>query len=339
MKALILNDDDDLARLKLVERPILEPQRQQVLIRLRAAALNYRDVEIARGSYHTRFPAGLVPLSDGVGDVIAVGADVTRAKVGDRVSGTFWQRWVAGPFDMAETGYQLGGPLDGMLGEYALLDEQGLVHVPATLSDAEAATLPCAAVTAWHSLVSEGGLRAGETVLLQGTGGVSLFALQFAKASGARAIVTSSSDDKLAQAQALGAYATINYRRTPDWAAAALDLTDGRGVDHVLEVGGPASFAQSLRATRLGGQISVIGYLGGTEGAINPLDIFRRQLRVRGIPVGSRASFETMNRAIAANDIKPVIGRRFFWKEAAEALAALEGGAGFGKVVLDFEPS
>lgn len=339
MKALILNDDGDLARLKLVERPIPVPQRQQVLIRLRAAALNYRDVEIARGSYHTRFPAGLVPLSDGVGDVVVVGADVTRAKVGDRVSGTFWQRWVAGPFDMAETGYQLGGPLDGMLGEYALLDEQGLVHVPATLSDAEAAALPCAAVTAWHSLVSEGGLRAGDTVLLQGTGGVSLFALQFAKASGARAIVTSSSDDKLAQAQALGADATINYRRTPDWAAETLKLTDGRGVDHVLEVGGPSSFAQSLRATRLGGQISVIGYLGGTEGAINPLDIFRRQLRVRGIPVGSRASFETMNRAIAANGIKPVIGRRFFWEEAAEALAALEDGAGFGKVVLDFEPS
>ncbi|POR49952.1 zinc-dependent alcohol dehydrogenase family protein [Bosea psychrotolerans] len=339
MKAIILDDGTGLERLRCVQRPIPEPARQQVVIRVKAASLNYRDVEIARGSYHTSFPTPLVPLSDGVGEVVAIGSDVTRVKVGDRVCGTFWQRWVAGGFEMAQAAYQLGGPLDGMLREYACLDEQGVVPAPAHLSHAEAATLPCAAVTAWHSLVTEGALKPGDTVLVQGTGGVSLFALQFALAAGARVIATSSSDEKLAQARTLGAFAGINYRRSPNWAEAVLELTGGQGVDQVVEVGGPQSFAQSLHATRRGGQISIIGYLGGTEGAINPLDIFRRQLRVRGIPVGSRASFEAMNRAISATRLTPVIARRFDWMDIAEALAFLESGTHFGKVVLEFPDS
>jgi NADPH:quinone reductase-like Zn-dependent oxidoreductase len=334
MKAIALCNQPGIDNLIVVDRPMPQPRRQEVLIRVRATSLNYRDVEIVRGTYHTTFPLPLIPLSDGVGEVVAIGDGVTRVKVGDRVCSTFWQRWIGGSFDMAEPSYQLGGPLDGLLAEYALLDEQATVPAPAHLSDVEAATLPCAAVTAWHALVTEGALKAGETVLVLGTGGVSVFALQFAKCAGARVLVTSSSDEKIQRAKALGADAGVNYRDHPDWAEEILKLTDGRGVDHVLEVGGPESFAQSLRAVRRGGQINVIGYLGGTEGVINPLDIFRRQVRVRGIPVGSRASFEAMNRAIAVNQLRPVIHRTYEWTDVGHALHDLESGAHFGKLVL-----
>jgi NADPH:quinone reductase-like Zn-dependent oxidoreductase len=336
MKALAIEGAFGLDNLRAVELPAPEPRRHEVIIRVKAAALNYRDLEIVRGTYHTRFPLPLVPLSDGVGEVVAVGEDVSRVKVGDRICGTFWQRWVAGRFEMAEPNYQLGGPLDGLLAEYARLDEQGVVIVPRYLSDVEAATLPCAAVTAWHALVTEGEIKSGESVLVQGTGGVSVFALQFAVASGARVIVISSSDEKLERARSLGAVAGINYRRQPEWADAVLELTDGRGVDHVIEVGGPSTFGQSLRAVRVGGQINVIGYLGGTEGSINPLDIFRRQVRIRGIPVGSRASFEAMCRALEVNRLRPVIDRIYPWTEAVDALRYLEARHHFGKVCLRF---
>lgn len=334
MKAMVIEGDYGIDNLRQTKRPIPEPQRQEVVIRVKATALNYRDVEIVRGTYHTRFPLPLVPLSDGVGEVVAIGEDVTRVKVGDRVCSTFWQRWVGGSFDMAQPSYQLGGPLDGLLAEYARLDEQGVVLAPTNLDDVEAATLPCAAVTAWHALVTEGGLKPGDTVLTLGTGGVSIFAIQFAVLAGAKAIVTSSNDEKIERAKALGAFAGVNYRRHPDWADEVLRLTDGHGVDHVIEVGGPASFVQSLKATRRGGQINVIGYLGGAEGAINPLDIFRRQVRVRGIPVGSRASLEAMCRAIDTNRLRPEVDRIFSWTDAPEALRYLESGRHFGKVVL-----
>ncbi|MFM0167730.1 zinc-dependent alcohol dehydrogenase family protein [Paraburkholderia sediminicola] len=334
MKAIALCNQPGIDNLTVVDRPMPQPRRQEVVIRVSATSLNYRDVEIVRGTYHTTFPLPLIPLSDGVGEVVAIGDGVTRVKVGDRVCSTFWQRWIGGSFDMAEPSYQLGGPVDGLLAEYALLDEQATVPAPAHLSDVEAATLPCAAVTAWHALVTEGALKPGETVLVLGTGGVSVFALQFARCAGARVLVTSSSDEKIQRAKALGAHAGVNYRDHPDWAEEILKLTDGRGVDHVLEVGGPESFAQSLRAVRRGGQINVIGYLGGTEGVINPLDIFRRQVRVRGIPVGSRASFEAMNRAIAVNQLRPVIHRTYEWTDVGHALRDLESGAHFGKLVL-----
>ncbi|WP_236025110.1 zinc-dependent alcohol dehydrogenase family protein [Arenibaculum pallidiluteum] len=333
-KAIVLQGSSGFDNLRMVERPVPHPRRQEVLIRVRATSLNYRDVEIARGSYHTTFPLPLIPLSDAVGEVVAIGDEVTRFSVGDRVCSTFWQRWVAGPFEMAEASNQRGGPRDGLLSEYALLDEQAAVLAPRNLSDLEAATLSCAGVTAWHALVSEGAMKAGDTVLVQGTGGVSLFALQFAVAGGARVIVTSSSDAKIEKAKALGAFVGINYRSTPEWGAAVLDLTEGRGVDHVIEVGGPQSFSQSLKAVHRGGQINVIGYLGGSEGSINPLEIFRRQVRVRGIPVGSRASFEAMVRAIEGNDLKPVVDRVFPWTDVADAMRYLESGAHFGKVVL-----
>ena len=335
MKAIELQAPGGIENLRLVERPTPEPGRQEILIRVKASALNYRDVEIARGSYHTSFNLPLVLLSDGVGEVVAVGAEVSRFKIGDRVCGTFWQRWAGGRFVMAEAAYQRGGPIDGMMSEFALLDEQAAVLAPYNLSDIEAATLACAGVTAWHALFTEGRLKPGETVLSLGTGGVSLFAMQFARAGGARVIVTSSSDEKLARAKELGAHDGVNYRDNPDWGQAVLSLTGGRGADHIIEVGGPLSFAQSLKAAARGAQINVIGYLGGSEGSINPLDIFRRQVTARGIPVGSRESFEAMNRAIAVNGIRPVIDRVFPWQEAAEALRYLEHGSLFGKVALD----
>ncbi|MER8396613.1 NAD(P)-dependent alcohol dehydrogenase [Mesorhizobium sp. M1348] len=335
MKAIELQSPGGLENLRMVERPMPEPGRQEMIVKVKATALNYRDAEIVRGSYHTKFAFPLVPLSDGVGEVIAIGAEVSRFKIGDRVCGTFWQRWVGGSFAMAEPSYQRGGPIDGLLSEFARLDEQAAVLAPANLSDLEAATLPCAGVTAWHALFTEGSVKPGDTVLCLGTGGVSLFAVQFAAAAGARVIVTSSSDEKLARAKQLGAQDGVNYRSVPDWASAVLGLTDGRGADHIIEVGGPQSFAQSLGAAARGAQINVIGYLGGSDGAINPLDIFRRQVRARGIPVGSRESFEAMNRAIVVNRLRPVIDRVVPWSQAAEAFRYLEHGSPFGKVVLD----
>lgn len=337
MKAIVLQDRPGIGNLKAVDRPDPVPRRQEILIRVRATALNYRDVEIVKGSYHTSFPLPLVPLSDGVGEVVAIGEDVTRFKIGDRVCSTFWQRWAGGTFRMAEPAYQRGGPLDGLLADYAVLDEQAAVLAPRNLTDIEAATLPCAAVTAWHALVTEGAVKVGDTVLVQGTGGVALFALLFAKASGARVIITSASDEKLERAAKIGAFAGVNYRKNPQWADTVLDLTDGRGVDHVIEVGGPQSFEQSLKASARCGQINVIGYLGGKDGTINPLDIFRKQVHVRGIPVGSRESFEVMVRAIEALDLKPVIDRTFLWSDAAAAIRYLESGAHFGKVALVHE--
>ena len=337
MKALVLQDSPGIGNLRAVYRPDPVTRRQEILIKVRATALNYRDVEIVNGSYHTAFALPLVPLSDGVGEVVAVGEEVTRFRIGDRVCSTFWQRWVGGSFRMAEPAYQRGGPIDGLLADYAVLDEQAAVLAPRNLTDVEAATLPCAAVTAWQALVTEGAVKAGDTVLVQGTGGVALFALLFAKASGARVIITSGSDEKLDRAVKMGAFAGVNYRQNPEWAEAVLDLTDGRGVDHVIEVGGPQSFEQSLKASARCGQINVIGYLGGKDGTINPLDIFRKQVRVRGIPVGSRESFEAMVRAIEALDLKPLIDRTFPWSDVAAAIRYLESGSHFGKVALVHE--
>ncbi|MGK9170332.1 NAD(P)-dependent alcohol dehydrogenase [Inquilinus limosus] len=336
MKAFAIEEGSGLDRLRPAERPVPEPRRGEVVLRMRAASLNYRDLEIVHGTYHSEFELPMVPLSDGVGEVAAVGEGVTRVKVDDRVATTFWQGWVAGDFEGIERAVPLGGPGPGVLAEYVRLDADGVIPVPEHLTDEEAATLPCAALTAWTSLIAEGGLKPGDTVLVQGTGGVSIFALQFAVVAGARVIVTSSSDEKLERARALGAFGTVNYRTTPGWDEAVRDLTGGRGVDHVIEVGGPETFARSLAAIRTGGQINVIGYLGGKSAEINPVQIMFRRARIRGIPVGSRESFEAMNRAIAATGLRPVIDRSFPWTEAREALRHLESGRHFGKVVLGF---
>lgn len=313
-------------------RPI--PGPNEVLVRLHAAALNYRDWEVVNGQYHEVFPEGLVPLSDGAGEVVAVGAEVTEWDLGDRVLTSFWQGWQGGDISESRHAVTLGGPLDGMLAEYAVLRSDGLVAVPAHLDYLQAACLPCAGLTAWQALVEEGCVQAGEWVLVQGTGGVALFALQFARLHGARVAILSSSDTKLARMRELGAEVTINYRQQPNWAEAIQAATGG--VDHVVEVGGPGTFAQSLMALRPGGQINVIGYLGGKGGEINPLLILQKQARVRGITVGPTASLRHMCRAIEAARMQPQIDRVFELDQVAQAFEYLAAAQHMGKVVLRF---
>ena len=300
-------------------------------MRVRASSLNYRDLltvedPAARGLSYPR-----IPNSDGAGEVVEVGADVTRVAVGDRVCGIFFQTWRDGDITPGDMDHALGGTAEGMLAEYRVLHENGLVATPAHMSDVEAATLPCAAVTAWNSLV-RGGVTAGSTVLLLGTGGVSVVALQLSKLLGARAIVTSSSDDKLERARALGAWQTVNYRETPEWQDEVLELTDGRGVDHTVEVGGPGTLQRSITATRVAGSIGLIGVLA--LGQIDPLPILAKSQRLQGIYVGSRQMFEDMNRALAAHAVKPVVDATYALADARQAYHDLRAAGHFGKLVV-----
>ncbi len=339
MQAYEIHDGPGLDALALTERPDPTPAPGQVLLKMRAASLNYRDLLVVRGGYGGphRPPSPIVPLSDGAGEVVALGAGVSRAKIGDRVAGAFMPGWAAGDFTREKAASALGGgDVDGVLAEYVVLPEEAVVPVPEHLSDEEAATLPCAGVTAWYSLFIGGGLKAGETVLLLGTGGVSLFALQFAKSAGARVVITSSSDEKLARARALGADETVNYKATPDWDDRVLELTGGRGVDYVVEAGGAGTLNRSLRAVRWGGQISLMGVLTGFAAEVNTAAILSKNVRVQGVYVGSREMFEGMNRAIAQNRLRPIVDRVFPFAEAREALEYLESGQHFGKIVIRF---
>ena len=334
MKAYELQATGSLDGLKLVDRPEPKPAHGQIVVRVRAASLNYRDLIVMQGAYG-RVSLPLVPLSDGAGEVVAVGDGVTRWQPGDRVAGTFFPEWLAGPVTAESTKTALGGgSTTGMLAEFVALSEHGAVRVPEHLSFEEAATLPCAALTAWNALVEQGRVKAGETVVLLGTGGVSIFGLQIAKLHGARTIITSSSDEKLARAVALGADATINYRTTPDWEKKVLELTGGLGADHILEVGGAGTFAKSLRATRLGGHVALIGVLAGVASELRVTDILMRSLRVNGIYVGSREMFESLNRAVTQHQLKLVIDRVFPFAEARAAYEHLQSGKHFGKVVI-----
>ena len=332
MKAYELQGGFGIDSLQVVERPQPEPGPGQILLKLRAWSLNFRDLMTVLGTYNPKLKLPFTPLSDGVGEVTAVGSGVTRVKVGDRVAGIFMQKWLEGEPSEAKGQSALAGSIPGLLAEYAVLHEDGVVHVPQHLSDDEAATLPCAAVTAWHALVSAGGVKAGDVVLVQGTGGVSLFALQFAKLLGARVIATSSSDAKLARAKELGAADGINYKTTPEWGQRALELS-GKGVDHIVEVGGAGTLTESLRAIRMGGRISLIGVLSGA-GQVNPIPILMKNVCVQGIYVGSRAMFEAMNRAISLHRVKPVVDRVFPFEQVREALRHMESGAHFGKIVI-----
>ena len=334
MRAVEIRGGFGLDNLALVERPEPRPGPGEALVRLRAAALNYRDLLTAQGKYNPKQKLPLIPCSDGAGEVVEVGEGVTRVAPGDRVSPIFAQRWIAGVPTREKLRSTLGGPLDGTLAELAVFDQEGLVKVPEHLSDEEAATLPCAAVTAWSALVTEGGMTAGDTVLVQGTGGVSLFALQIAKLLGARVIATTSRDDKLARARALGADEGINYRDVPEWGARAKELTGGAGVDHVVEVGGAGTLQQSLRAVRVGGTISLIGNLTGTKSELLLTQIFMQRIRVNGILVGHRESFEAMNRAVAFHRLRPVIDRVFPLEEARAAFDHMAAGEHFGKIVI-----
>jgi NADPH:quinone reductase-like Zn-dependent oxidoreductase len=333
MKAFEIKQPSGIDSLARAERPDPKPSYGQALVKIKAASLNFRDLLVVKGAYSRNLPPGLVPCSDGAGEVVEIGEGVTRVKPGDRVAGIFMQTWISGELDEGKAKSALGGAIDGVLAEYVLFQEDGLVRVPEHLSYEEAATLPCAAVTAWNGLITSGGLKPGDTVLVLGTGGVSIFALQFAKISGARVIATSSSDEKLKRVKELGASDVINYKSVPDWEKKVLEITGRRGVDHVVEVGGAGTLPKSLRAVRMGGHISLIGVLTGA-GEANPLPAVMKNIRIQGIYVGSREMFEAMNSAITFNQLHPVIDRVFSFEETKEAFGHMESGAHFGKVVI-----
>ncbi len=312
--------------LRRAERPMPAPGPGQVLVRMRAASLNYRDLAIVTGNY----PGGpvardVIPLSDGAGEVEAVGGGVTRFARGDRVVATFTQ---------GSPPAALGSPLDGTLAEYAVFPEEGLLKVPDHLSFEEAATLPCAGVTAWNALMEGKIVRPGDTVLTLGTGGVSIFALQIAKLAGARVVITSSSDEKLERAKRLGADATVNYRTHPNWAEQVLEVTDGRGADHIVEVGGAGTLPQSLEAVAQRGEIALIGVLTPPTGELNPHPLMPKNATLRGMLVGDRGMFEALCRAIDVNRLRPVIDEVFEFDAAPDAYRRLESASHFGKLVI-----
>ena len=334
MHAYLVTSDGGPDAIGRVERPDPEPGPGEVLVEMKAASLNYRDTVVAAGGYARNDARPVVPLSDGAGVVAAAGDGVTVYKVGDRVVNCFFRDWTAGEPDEAAMRSAYGGGIDGVLAGRVVFPERALLPVPEHLSFAEAACLPCAAVTAWQGLFTKGNLTAGESVLCLGTGGVSTIALRLAKAAGATVYITSSSDEKLGRAKELGADGTVNYKTTPDWHRAVRDLTGGRGVDHVVEVGGLGTLEQSMRACALNGRIALIGVLTGFEGAVNPLPCVFERLSVDGIYVGSREMFAALNRHLAANAIRPVVDRTFAFDDAVAAYHHLRSGSHFGKVVV-----
>ncbi|MDJ0633193.1 MAG: NAD(P)-dependent alcohol dehydrogenase [Xenococcaceae cyanobacterium MO_188.B29] len=317
------------------DRAIPIPGYGEVLVKLKAVSLNYRDLLIIKGLYNPNLPLPIIPLSDGVGEVVKVGENVTKVQTGDRVASIFMQDWLSGHLSKKAAKSALCGEINGVLAEYVIFPEDSIVSVPQHLTDAEAATLPCAGVTAWNALI-EGGLKPGDTVLILGTGGVSLFSLQFAQIVGARVIATSSSEEKLVRVKELGAFAGINYQTNPHWEKEVLSLTEGVGVDYIVEVGGAGTLAKSLKAVRFGGNISLIGVLAGTQAQVNPLLAVMKGVSIRGIYVGSKTMFTAMNKAIAHNQIHPIVDRTFPITEIVSALKYLESGSHFGKISLIF---
>ncbi len=324
--------------LRLVNRPEPEPAEGEVLIRFRAASLNYRDLMVVTGTYNPRMKVPAVPFSDGAGEIVSLGAGVTKWNVGDRVMPIFVQRWLDGEStdETRRTALGAGSQWDGVLRQFGAFSQESLVRIPEHLSFEEASTLPCAAITAWHALVVSGGIKPGESVLTLGTGGVSIFAVQFAKLSGAVVYSTSGSSDKIEKLKDLGSDATVNYREREDWDAAVLDLTAKRGVDHVVEVGGAGTLPRSINAVRVSGHIALIGALSQAEG-VNPVPVFMKTLRLHGIFTGSRRMFEDMNRAISASGMRPVIDRVFGFDEVPAALHHMQSGSHFGKIVVTFD--
>lgn len=334
MKAYQIKAGQQIGGLEQVRRSIVAPTAHEVQVRIHAVSLNFRDLMIADGKYLSTGDGAVIPCSDGAGEVIAVGAQVARFRVGDRVMTSFFPDWIDGAPTPEKTANPLGATVDGVLAEEVVLHEEALVTIPAHLSYTEAATLPCAGVTAWNALFVEGGLRAGDSVLLLGTGGVSILALQLAKAAGLRTIVTSSSDEKLERARSLGASATINYKSTPEWQDEVLRLTEGRGVDLVLEVGGQGTLTRSIVSTRMGGTVAIIGGVSGFGGDFNPFALIGGAKRLSGIFVGSRRMLEDLNRFLSVTEIRPVVDRVFPFAQAREAYTHLERAGHFGKLVI-----
>ncbi len=333
MKAYEINEFG-IDNLTLAERDEPTPNAAEVKVKFHAVSLNYRDLMMVKGAYNPRLKTPLVPFSDGAGEVVEIGEGVTKFKIGDRVTPIFMQGWQDGAIDAAKSRTALGGDLDGCLREFGTFDENGLVCIPDHFSYEEAATLPCAAVTAYNALYCSGSLKPDDTVLLQGTGGVSIFALQMASVIGCRVIITSSSDEKLEKAKDLGATDFINYRAVEDWDKKVLELTDKRGVDHVIEVGGSGTMQRSVNAVKTGGHVAVIGVLSG-KGDFNPTSLLMKSARLQGIYVGSRQMFEDMNRVFCQHpQLKPVIDRTFEFSEVKDALKYMESGSHFGKIVV-----
>ena len=332
MKAIVLQNGFGYENLAVVDRPDPIPGPGQVALRVRAASLNYRDLMIAKGLYNRNMALPRVLGSDGAGEVSAVGSGVTQWKPGDRALGCFFQNWSDGPISDAATRGALGGDRDGVLAQTVVLEESGLAAIPGSLGFEQAACLPCAALTAWHAL-HDAQCGPGKTVLVQGTGGVSLFALQFAKALGAKVLITSGHDDKLTRAKGLGADAGTNYKSDPEWDKWARQQTGGVGVDAVVEVGGAGTLERSAKAVRTGGHIALIGVLAGV-GAFNPMNVLMKAVTLQGVFVGSRAMLEAMNRFVAEKGIAPVIDRTFPLADAVAALKHLESGSHFGKIVV-----
>jgi len=335
MRVFQIEGDWGIDNLRLSSRPDPEPGPGQVLLRMKASSLNYRDLVVPErgyGSHTGTLP--LIPVSDGVGEVVGVGPGVRRVAVGDRVCPTFFQSWVAGEPTLERLTGSLGGPVDGTMADTMCLSEHGVVKVPARLTDVEAATLPCAALTAWSALTTGAAVRPGDRVLVQGCGGVALFALAFARLLGAHVTVITSSDERAERVSALGADATVNYRAVPEWAKATREITGGRGFDLIVELGGEKTLPQSLRCIRPGGTVAMIGVLsGGTMAAALGL-IVTRQVRLQGVTVGHRDGFEAMLRAIDQHGVKPVVDRVYAFAELKEALAHLKSGAQFGKLCI-----
>lgn len=323
--------------LTLVELDTPVPEANEVLIKIRAASLNYRDFMIVSGTYNPRMKMPAIPLSDAAGEVVDVGESVTKWKIGDKVSPIFVQRWFEGESNLqkSRSGLGAGAQWDGVCREFAAFHEDSVVQIPEHLSYEEAATLPCAAVTAWNALVVSGKLKAGDTVLTLGTGGVSIFALQIAKLFGARVISTSSSEEKMQKLKALGADETINYKVREDWDAAVSELTGKAGVDHVIEVGGAGTLTRSVNSVRIAGHVALIGALT-KAGDFNPISVFMKAVRMQGIFVGSKQMFEDLNRAIESVKLEPVVDRVFSFDEVKEALRYMESGSHFGKIVVKF---
>ncbi|MEL6342647.1 MAG: NAD(P)-dependent alcohol dehydrogenase [Myxococcota bacterium] len=323
-----------LENLQVATRDVPEPGPGQLLLKMTAASLNYRDLMMIRGQYNPRQPLPLIPCSDGVGYVVSVGEGVSTDRIGERRCPLFTEGWYDGDPTAALLARTRGGPIDGTLAEYVVIDQDDGIIPPAHLSDAEAACLPCAALTAWSALVTLGGLRAGQSVLVQGTGGVSLFALQIATLRGARVIATSSRDEKLERVRAMGAVATINYKDDPKWGKAARKLAGGDGVDHVIEVGGAGTLGQSLRAVRPGGHISMIGVLSGGAQPLSVIPILMRQICVQGVFTGHRTSFIAMNDAFSATETRPVVDQIFPFDDINAAFAHMAAGRHFGKIAV-----
>lgn len=333
MKAYEINEFG-IDNLTLTEREKPELKEKDVLVKFHAASLNSRDLMMVKGTYNPKLKTPLVPFSDGAGEVLEIGESVTKFKIGDRVTPIFMQGWIDGEIEFKKARTALGGDLDGCLREFGAFDENGLVCIPDHFSYEEAATLPCAAVTAWNALFESGQMKSDDSILLQGTGGVSIFALQMASVLGTRIIITSSSDEKLRRAKQLGATDLINYKEREDWDKAVLELTSRRGVDHIVEVGGAGTMQKSLSAVKMGGHIAVIGILAG-KGDFNLVPVFMKAVRMQGLFVGSRQMFEAMNQMFCQHKhLKPVIDKTFDFGEARDALKYMENGSHFGKIVV-----